>query len=350
MQLTPKEMTSKVYYEERDGWYFIHTFGYGHHNLIEKIGKKFAFFHYEGIKYVDSHELESTDIKPHDQGCRRNILGMTLFIRGNHIEISDYLKSIGFDRGLAIDRATRKAAYIADSEMSLFRLLAQDRRSFFFSVNDSSFYSIGNDLIRVTSGIMKGLEGYIIRFSRDRKLVVKIENKVIVFEHGFREEKERVDEYSGIAEQLLKGQNLFTLALEEQRDLLDIVSAPVSMDVLLKISHILRSSVSKIRLFLEKKEWFETAKLMTRNLLKDIYRYSNKHLSSTEKGDYVRYLRKEFIKISKDLWDEYLNHIEPCDQLFEMHRIFVSILKSCPDLSPAVKYIEESIIVSQLKC
>lgn len=57
------------------------------------------------------------------------------------------------------------------------------------------YYSVGNPLVRITSGILSGLEGYRIRISRDKCLVTSIGGMTVAIGGIYKESFENLDEY-----------------------------------------------------------------------------------------------------------------------------------------------------------
>ncbi len=56
-------------------------------------------------------------------------------------------------------------------------------------------YAKGNPLLRITSGIFEGLEGYVVRIDRDRKLVMAVGNMTVAVSGVHKESFEKVEDY-----------------------------------------------------------------------------------------------------------------------------------------------------------
>lgn len=95
-----------------------------------------------------------------------------LFVQGRAADIQDYLTDSFGDNHLARDHASGRVATISDSIMQPFiRLQRLAPARIRIMPHPFSYYAEGNKLIRLTSGELRGMEGYRIRIARDRCLV-----------------------------------------------------------------------------------------------------------------------------------------------------------------------------------
>ena len=93
------------------------------------------------------------------------------------------------------DCSTRKAAVISDSVMQPFMRIANtDPSRIRFLVNPLTHYAEGNTLVEIMTGPLAGLQGYIIRIDRDRKLVIGVGDMTVAIGGVHKENFEKVEE------------------------------------------------------------------------------------------------------------------------------------------------------------
>lgn len=103
------------------------------------------------------------------------------------------------------DCSTRKAAVIPDSVMQPFmRIAGTDPSRIRFLVNPLTHYAEGNTLVEIMTGPLAGLQGYIIRIDRDRKLVIGVGDMTVAIggvhkENFEKSKKSRAPSTSGNA-------------------------------------------------------------------------------------------------------------------------------------------------------
>ena len=69
--------------------------------------------------------------------------------------------------------STHRPAVIPDTQMQPFmRLMKASPERIRLLLHPLTHYADGNTKVRITSGFLSGLEGYIIRIDRDRRLVM----------------------------------------------------------------------------------------------------------------------------------------------------------------------------------
>ena len=139
---------------------------------------------------------DNPEIKPTGKPAegRPTISGL-LFIQGKTKVIKKYLWERFPQYHLVNDCSTRKAAVIPDSVMQPFMRIANtDPSRIRFLVNPLTHYAEGNTLVEIMTGPLAGLQGYIIRIDRDRKLVIGVGDMTVAIGGVHKENFEKVEE------------------------------------------------------------------------------------------------------------------------------------------------------------
>ena len=157
---------------------------------------------------------------------RPTISGL-IFIQGKTKVIRKYLWERFPQYHLVNDCSTRKAAVIPDSVMQPFMRIANTAPSRIrFLVNPLTHYAEGNTLVEIMTGPLAGLQGYIIRIDRDRKLVIGVGDMTVAIGGVHKENFEKVEE---VARAVNTRQRARRQA--EQRRLRERIEANVNADV-----------------------------------------------------------------------------------------------------------------------
>mgnify|MGYP000251415520 FL=1 len=160
---------------------------------------------------------------------RPTISGL-LFIQGKTKVIRKYLWERFPQYHLVNDCSTRKAAVIPDSVMQPFmRIAGTDPSRIRFLVNPLTHYAEGNTLVEIMTGPLAGLQGYIIRIDRDRKLVIGVGDMTVAIGGVHKGNFEKVEE---VARAVNTRQRARRQA--EQRRLREGIEANVNADVALQ--------------------------------------------------------------------------------------------------------------------
>lgn len=160
---------------------------------------------------------------------RPTISGL-IFIQGKTKVIRRYLWERFPQYHLVNDCSTRKAAVIPDSVMQPFMRIANtDPSRIRFLVNPLTHYAEGNTLVEIMTGPLAGLQGYIIRIDRDRKLVIGVGDMTVAIGGVHKENFEKVEEVA-------RAVNIRQRARRqaEQRRLRERIEANVNADVALQ--------------------------------------------------------------------------------------------------------------------
>lgn len=171
---------------------------------------------------------DNPEIKPTGKPTegRPTISGL-IFIQGKTKVIKKYLWERFPQYHLVNDCSTRKAAVIPDSVMQPFMRIANtDPSRIRFLVNPLTHYAEGNTLVEIMTGPLAGLQGYIIRIDRDRKLVIGVGDMTVAIGGVHKENFEKVEE---VARAVNIRQR--TRRQAEQRRLREGIEANVNADV-----------------------------------------------------------------------------------------------------------------------
>lgn len=171
---------------------------------------------------------DNPEIKPTGKPTegRPTISGL-IFIQGKTKVIKKYLWERFPQYHLVNDCSTRKAAVIPDSVMQPFMRIANtDPSRIRFLVNPLTHYAEGNTLVEIMTGPLAGLQGYIIRIDRDRKLVIGVGDMTVAIGGVHKENFEKVEEVA-------RAVNIRHRARRqaEQRRLREGIEANVNADV-----------------------------------------------------------------------------------------------------------------------
>lgn len=162
---------------------------------------------------------------------RPTISGL-IFIQGKTKVIKKYLWERFPQYHLVNDCSTRKAAVIPDSVMQPFMRIANtDPSRIRFLVNPLTHYAEGNTLVEIMTGPLAGLQGYIIRIDRDRKLVIGVGDMTVAIGGVHKENFEKVEE---VARAVNTRQRARRQAEQEKRRLREGIEANVNADVALQ--------------------------------------------------------------------------------------------------------------------
>ena len=154
--------------------------------LIEKRGHFKTFIH----KTV---RFRVTRGKGKEEACP-TISGL-VFIQGNVSEIQKFFQNNFPQYHLVNDCSTHETAVIPDEVMQPFmRIVEANPVKVRFLLNPISKYAEGNTLVQVMTGPLAGLQGYIIRIDRDRKLVMKVGDMTMAIGGVHKEHFENVEQ------------------------------------------------------------------------------------------------------------------------------------------------------------
>lgn len=174
---------------------------------------------------------DNQEIKPTGKSAtegRPTISGL-IFIQGKTKVIKKYLWERFPQYHLVNDCSTRKAAVIPDSVMQPFMRIANtDPSRIRFLVNPLTHYAEGNTLVEIMTGPLAGLQGYIIRIDRDRKLVIGVGDMTVAIGGVHKENFENFEKVEEVARAVNIRQR--TRRQAEQRRLRGRIEANVNVN------------------------------------------------------------------------------------------------------------------------
>ena len=129
-----------------------------------------TYFVHKTIKYVPRHR---------NRGGVREVEKPTvsglIFIQGDSEKIQDYLDEKMSPHKLCKNCSTGEVATIPCNQMEPFMRVAEtEPERLRFLLRPFVYYSKNRTLLRIVTGDYAGLEGYVIRIARDRKLVMDV--------------------------------------------------------------------------------------------------------------------------------------------------------------------------------
>lgn len=146
---------------------------YVHNSKIKSIvsqldaDKKIPYFVHRTTHHIKRGSKVITTERPTVSGL--------IFLQGDVKHLQTYIKNVLPDYHLVNDCATHKTAIIPHSQMIPFmQVLQQTPQDVRLLLKPFEQYAKDNTLLRITTGPMKGMEGYIIRINRNRHLVMNV--------------------------------------------------------------------------------------------------------------------------------------------------------------------------------
>lgn len=155
-------------------WCYIRVQSRMAKRVQEQIAKRFPTFVHDGmsIGLIDKKNLNKK---------QASVLSGYVFVQAEGNNLQAFFKQEGMDLYVAYDCATHKFATIPARTMNVFMHLSHTSGcTIYFVHQDYEQYAKGNTLVHVQSGILQGLEGYIVRFHRDRLLVIRLSNGLTI--------------------------------------------------------------------------------------------------------------------------------------------------------------------------
>ena len=132
----------------------------------------------DGLTYFIHTSIKYAPKRGESRGVRKMVVQTVsglIFLRGNPDELQTYLNEKFPLHRLCINCSTGEVARIPNSQMEPFmRIVKSDPERIRFLLRPFVYYSKNRTLLRIVSGDFAGLEGYVIRIARDRKLVMDV--------------------------------------------------------------------------------------------------------------------------------------------------------------------------------
>ncbi len=163
-----------------------------HYTKVElirsKLNQKFNTFVHRSVTFKRVKGRIKKEVRPTISGL--------IFVQGNAREVEALLRSLSPALHLASDCTTGAVAQIADSVMQAFIQLSQfEPARIRFMPHALGYYATGHPLVRVTSGLLAGFEGYQVRISRDKCLVTSVGGMTVAIGGVCKETFENVEAY-----------------------------------------------------------------------------------------------------------------------------------------------------------
>lgn len=193
IQLGPEVRNLSFDFDPSRPWHYLFV----HHarvsdleNRLRGVGDFNVFIHRSVVYSRDRKKLEKNE--------RPTISGL-VFIQGERLAIQQFLDKNFPGVRLVHDCSTKEVAVIPGCQMRDFIRISElgYAHSLRFLLHPFDYYSAGHVMVRVTSGILKGVEGYVVRISRDKSLVIALGNMTVAVGGISKESFENADEYLG---------------------------------------------------------------------------------------------------------------------------------------------------------
>ena len=157
----------------------------------------FTYFVHKTIKYVPRHRNRGGV-----QEVEKPTVSGLIFIQGDSEEIQDYLDEKMSPHKLCKNCSTGEVATIPCSQMEPFMRVAEtEPERLRFLLRPFVYYSKNRTLLRIVTGDYAGLEGYVIRIARDRKLVMDVGGMAVAVAGIHAERFEEVHKNEGNTQQ-----------------------------------------------------------------------------------------------------------------------------------------------------
>ena len=165
------DLVVKLYHQPKESpWTYLfvhHTKTRGYEAQLTRDGK--SFFIHKTIRYYrrSGHHKVQHQEAPTVSGL--------IFIQGQPADTQTYLKEKFPQTYLCKDCCSGQVAVIPDAQMQPFmRINSADPSRIRFLLHPFHYYARNRILLRITTGELAGLEGYVIRIDRDRRLVMDV--------------------------------------------------------------------------------------------------------------------------------------------------------------------------------
>lgn len=166
---------------------FVHTYKLETVNQI--VGQNFkTFIHRTTVKDKKGGTQNEQPTRP--------TIAKLLFIQGFHKKVQAFLHNEFPGLYLTKDCSTKQAAIITNEVMLPFMQLAEANPTRIrFMPNPIEHYATNHALVKITSGALSGLEGYLMRISRDKCLVTTLGGMTIAIGGVHKESFENLEDY-----------------------------------------------------------------------------------------------------------------------------------------------------------
>lgn len=156
-----------------------------------------SYFVHKTVKYVPRHRNRGGV-----QEVEKPTVSGLIFIQGDAESIQDYLDENMPHHKLCKNCSTGEVATIPCNQMEPFMRVAEtEPERIRFLLRPFVYYSKNRTLLRIVTGDYAGLEGYVIRIARDRKLVMDVGGMAVAIAGVHAERFEEVHKNEGSTKQ-----------------------------------------------------------------------------------------------------------------------------------------------------
>ena len=188
--------------------------------LLENDGR--TYFVHKTVRYFRKHGKQKV------QHQEVPTVSGLVFFQGYPEEIQAYLDQKFTHARLCKNCSTGKVAEIPDTQMQPFMRVAEiSPERIRFLLHPYHYYARNRILLRISTGEMAGLEGYIIRIDRDRRLVMDVGGLSVAISGIHAEHFEEVEQDKS---HLANEEIFYKRNLQERQVLIDRYFHPVKDD------------------------------------------------------------------------------------------------------------------------
>ena len=188
--------------------------------LLENDGR--TYFVHKTVRYF--RKLGKQKVQHHEVPTVSGLV----FFQGYPEEIQAYLDQKFTHARLCKNCSTGKVAEIPDTQMQPFMRVAEiSPERIRFLLHPYHYYARNRILLRISTGEMAGLEGYIIRIDRDRRLVMDVGGLSVAISGIHAEHFEEVEQDKS---HLANEEIFYKRNLQERQVLIDRYFHPVKDD------------------------------------------------------------------------------------------------------------------------
>lgn len=151
-------------------WYIVYFRSSLKEYLIRDLEER-GIGYYFPVRVTRLLDADDNEIKTTEKPVMANIVFLHTDEDINRVIMDETIAGL---LGRYTDPMTHKCAVIGEADMSLFQRLIQEHPGEIKLLDDMADVFKVHQKVRVMSGKFEGMEGYIVRINRDRKLVVAI--------------------------------------------------------------------------------------------------------------------------------------------------------------------------------
>ncbi len=178
------EATTDGLISDHRTWCYIFV----HHRQVDRIE---AQLKKDGQEHFIHRTLQHIPDKDNPKRTRKEVrpsISGLIFLKGDPQELQRYLDDNLPGHRLCHDHTTGRVARIPDSQMHPFMRLAYvDPERISILLRPLEDYARNHTLVRITTGLLAGLTGYIVRLHRDRRLIFDAGGQTIAISHAHQE-------------------------------------------------------------------------------------------------------------------------------------------------------------------